>query len=61
MTAPTPPGFVSVLDEFTLAVPDATGNKRLDSAHTIVETGRPGLTLERIREDEQESLRYRYE
>ncbi|MEU6211421.1 MSMEG_1061 family FMN-dependent PPOX-type flavoprotein [Streptomyces sp. NPDC090085] len=38
-----PAGFVSVLDEFTLAVPDATGNKRLDSAHNIVETGRAGL------------------
>ncbi|MET9961755.1 MSMEG_1061 family FMN-dependent PPOX-type flavoprotein [Streptomyces sp. NPDC006326] len=38
-----PAGFVAVLDEFTLAVPDATGNKRLDSAHNIVETGRAGL------------------
>lgn len=38
-----PPGFVAVLDEFTLAVPDATGNKRLDSSHNIVETGRAGL------------------
>lgn len=38
-----PAGFVSVLDEFTLAVPDATGNKRLDSSHNIVETGRAGL------------------
>ncbi|MEU7600888.1 MSMEG_1061 family FMN-dependent PPOX-type flavoprotein [Streptomyces sp. NPDC040724] len=38
-----PPGFVAVLDEFTLALPDATGNKRLDTAHNIVETGRAGL------------------
>ncbi|MFE9631799.1 MSMEG_1061 family FMN-dependent PPOX-type flavoprotein [Streptomyces sp. NPDC006463] len=38
-----PPGFVAVLDEFTLAVPDATGNKRLDTSHNIVETGRAGL------------------
>lgn len=38
-----PPGFVSVLDERTLAIPDATGNKRLDSLHNIVETGRVGL------------------
>ncbi|MEU2394050.1 MSMEG_1061 family FMN-dependent PPOX-type flavoprotein [Streptomyces sp. NPDC007369] len=38
-----PAGFVAVLDEFTLAIPDATGNKRLDSAHNIVETGRAGL------------------
>uniref|UniRef100_A0AAU2JZI2 Pyridoxamine 5'-phosphate oxidase family protein n=1 Tax=Streptomyces sp. NBC_00049 TaxID=2903617 RepID=A0AAU2JZI2_9ACTN len=40
-----PAGFVSVLDEFTLAIPDATGNKRLDSSHNIVETGRAGLIL----------------
>ncbi|MFG2342284.1 MSMEG_1061 family FMN-dependent PPOX-type flavoprotein [Streptomyces yangpuensis] len=38
-----PPGFVAVLDEFTLAIPDATGNKRLDTAHNIVQTGRAGL------------------
>ncbi|MFB7473391.1 MSMEG_1061 family FMN-dependent PPOX-type flavoprotein [Kitasatospora sp. NPDC056184] len=38
-----PPGLVSVLDEFTLAIPDATGNKRLDTLHNIVETGRVGL------------------
>ncbi|WP_309144397.1 MSMEG_1061 family FMN-dependent PPOX-type flavoprotein [Streptomyces sp. BR123] len=38
-----PAGFVAVLDECTLALPDATGNKRLDSAHNIVETGRAGL------------------
>ncbi|WP_405439447.1 MSMEG_1061 family FMN-dependent PPOX-type flavoprotein [Streptomyces avidinii] len=40
-----PPGFVAVLDEFTLALPDATGNKRLDTAHNIVETGRAGLVF----------------
>ncbi|MEU6388062.1 MSMEG_1061 family FMN-dependent PPOX-type flavoprotein [Streptomyces sp. NPDC046939] len=38
-----PPGFVSVLDERTLAIPDATGNKRLDTLHNIVRTGRVGL------------------
>ncbi|AUG75655.1 pyridoxamine 5'-phosphate oxidase [Kitasatospora sp. MMS16-BH015] len=38
-----PAGLVSVLDPYTLAVPDATGNKRLDSLHNIVETGRVGL------------------
>ncbi|MEU5811781.1 MSMEG_1061 family FMN-dependent PPOX-type flavoprotein [Streptomyces sp. NPDC059650] len=38
-----PAGFVAVLDEFTLAIPDATGNRRLDSVHNIVETGRAGL------------------
>ncbi|MED7954900.1 MSMEG_1061 family FMN-dependent PPOX-type flavoprotein [Kitasatospora sp. NPDC058406] len=38
-----PAGLVSVLDEHTLAIPDATGNKRLDTLHNIVETGRIGL------------------
>ncbi|MFE4518730.1 MSMEG_1061 family FMN-dependent PPOX-type flavoprotein [Kitasatospora sp. NPDC056783] len=38
-----PAGLVSVLDEYTLAIPDATGNKRLDTLHNIVETGRIGL------------------
>ncbi|WP_441247509.1 MSMEG_1061 family FMN-dependent PPOX-type flavoprotein [Kitasatospora sp. McL0602] len=38
-----PAGLVSVLDEHTLAIPDATGNKRLDSLQNIVETGRAGL------------------
>ncbi|MFE7191569.1 MSMEG_1061 family FMN-dependent PPOX-type flavoprotein [Kitasatospora sp. NPDC057595] len=38
-----PPGLVSVLDDFTLAIPDATGNKRLDTLHNVVETGRVGL------------------
>ncbi|MFE0464487.1 MSMEG_1061 family FMN-dependent PPOX-type flavoprotein [Kitasatospora sp. NPDC058965] len=38
-----PAGFVAVLDEHTLVVPDATGNKRLDSLRNIVATGRAGL------------------
>ncbi|MFJ5229164.1 MSMEG_1061 family FMN-dependent PPOX-type flavoprotein [Kitasatospora sp. NPDC088391] len=38
-----PPGFVSVLDDRTLAIPDATGNRRLDSLHNIAATGRAGL------------------
>ncbi|EYT81366.1 MSMEG_1061 family FMN-dependent PPOX-type flavoprotein [Streptomyces sp. NPDC003703] len=38
-----PAGFVSVLDEQTLAIPDATGNKRLDTLHNVLETGRVGL------------------
>ncbi|WP_030871205.1 MSMEG_1061 family FMN-dependent PPOX-type flavoprotein [Streptomyces sp. NRRL S-37] len=38
-----PAGFVSVLDERTLAVPDATGNKRLDTLHNVLETGHVGL------------------
>ncbi|WP_051711082.1 MSMEG_1061 family FMN-dependent PPOX-type flavoprotein [Streptomyces sp. NRRL S-350] len=38
-----PAGLVSVLDEYTLAIPDATGNKRLDTLHNILENGRVGL------------------
>lgn len=37
------PGFVTVLDEGHLAVPDATGNRRLDTLTNIVETGRAGM------------------
>ncbi|WHT15776.1 pyridoxamine 5'-phosphate oxidase family protein [Crossiella sp. CA-258035] len=38
-----PAGFVSVLDEQHLVVPDATGNKRLDTWQNVIETGRAGL------------------
>jgi PPOX class probable FMN-dependent enzyme len=38
-----PPGFVTVLDEGHLALPDATGNRRLDTLENIVATGRVGL------------------
>ncbi|WP_051829649.1 MULTISPECIES: MSMEG_1061 family FMN-dependent PPOX-type flavoprotein [Streptomyces] len=38
-----PAGLVSVLDDHTLAIPDATGNKRLDTLHNILENGRVGL------------------
>jgi len=38
-----PPGFVTVLDDGHLAIPDATGNKRLDTLHNIVATGHAGL------------------
>ncbi|CAL9421550.1 MULTISPECIES: MSMEG_1061 family FMN-dependent PPOX-type flavoprotein [unclassified Streptomyces] len=38
-----PAGFVSVLDERTLVIPDATGNKRLDTLHNVLRTGRVGL------------------
>jgi uncharacterized protein len=37
------PGFVHVLDDRTLLIPDAPGNNRLDSLRNIVETGRAGL------------------
>ncbi|MEV5986322.1 MSMEG_1061 family FMN-dependent PPOX-type flavoprotein [Streptomyces sp. NPDC052051] len=40
-----PAGFVSVLDERTLVIPDATGNKRLDTMHNVLETGRVGLVF----------------
>jgi PPOX class probable FMN-dependent enzyme len=38
-----PAGFVSVLDARTVAIPDATGNKRLDTWQNVVDTGRAGL------------------
>ncbi len=38
-----PAGFVAVLDARTLAIPDATGNKRLDNLQNIIATGRAGL------------------
>jgi PPOX class probable FMN-dependent enzyme len=38
-----PAGFVAVLDARTVAIPDATGNKRLDNLQNIIATGRAGL------------------
>jgi uncharacterized protein len=38
-----PPGFVTVLDDHRLAIPDATGNRRLDTLTNVVATGRAGL------------------
>lgn len=37
------PGFVSVLDDQHLGIPDATGNRRLDTLENIVATGRVGV------------------
>ena len=37
------PGFVRVVDDRTLWLPDAPGNNRLDSLANVVETGRVGL------------------
>lgn len=37
------PGFVTVLDEHHLAIPDATGNNRLDTLRNVVATGAAGL------------------
>jgi PPOX class probable FMN-dependent enzyme len=38
-----PPGFVTVLDDRHLAIPDATGNRRLDTLENIVSSGRVAL------------------
>jgi uncharacterized protein len=38
-----PAGFVAVLDDRTVAVPDATGNKRLDTLQNVISTGRAAL------------------
>lgn len=38
-----PAGFVAVLDAQTVAIPDATGNKRLDILQNVIATGRAGL------------------
>lgn len=38
-----PPGFVRVVDDTTLHLPDAPGNNRLDSLTNIAETGRVGM------------------
>jgi PPOX class probable FMN-dependent enzyme len=38
-----PAGFVAVLDARTVAIPDATGNKRLDTLQNVMVTGRAGL------------------
>ena len=37
------PGFVKVLDDHTLLIPDAPGNNRLDTLENIIGTGRIGL------------------
>jgi PPOX class probable FMN-dependent enzyme len=37
------PGFVHVLDEQTLLIPDRPGNKRFDSLRNIIEHGAVGL------------------
>ncbi len=37
------PGFVTVLDDDHLAIPDATGNNRLDTLQNVVATGHAAL------------------
>ena len=38
-----PAGFVKILDEHHLAIPDLNGNNLLDSLHNIIDTGQVGL------------------
>lgn len=40
-----PPGFVRLLDEHHIAIPDLNGNNRLDSYRNIVEHGRAGVLM----------------
>ena len=37
------PGFIHVIDDRTLLIPDRFGNKRVDSFRNLLETGRIGL------------------
>lgn len=39
------PGFILVVDDQTLLIPDRLGNKRVDSYRNILETGHAGLLL----------------
>lgn len=38
-----PPGFVRVLDQRTLAIPDRPGNRRVDTFKNLVQTPQVGL------------------
>jgi PPOX class probable FMN-dependent enzyme len=38
-----PPGFVKIIDDNTLLIPDSPGNNRLDTLENIIHTGRLGL------------------
>ena len=38
-----PRGFVEVLDDRTIAIPDATGNRRIDTMRNVVQTGQLGM------------------
>lgn len=40
-----PAGFVKILDDKTLAIPDRPGNHRYDGFQNIIETGRIGLVF----------------
>lgn len=38
-----PPGFVRILDDKTIVLPDRPGNRGLDTLHNVVETGLVGI------------------
>jgi len=40
-----PPGFAQVLDDHRLAIPDATGNRRLDGLQNMIENPHVGLVF----------------
>jgi PPOX class probable FMN-dependent enzyme len=40
-----PPGFVKVLDEVTLAIPERSGNRRMDGFHNVLENPHAGLVF----------------
>ncbi len=40
-----PPGFIRVVDETTVAIPDLGGNNRLDSFENVISNGQAGLLL----------------
>ncbi len=40
-----PPGFVHVIDDTTLAIPERPGNRLADSLHNILETGQIGMLV----------------
>jgi PPOX class probable FMN-dependent enzyme len=40
-----PPGFVRVLDDTTLAIPERSGNRRMDGFHNIIENPHAGLVF----------------
>jgi PPOX class probable FMN-dependent enzyme len=40
-----PPGFVRVLDDHRLVIPDATGNRRLDSLQNMLDNPQVGLVF----------------
>jgi uncharacterized protein len=50
-----PSGFVRVLDDGTIAIPDLNGNNLLDSLRAVVETGKVGMMI--VHPGREETLR----